>query len=269
MASHALETLSAVRTQIVLLGTLVYFNTARLVFGGLDRRAVLLGAAFFVLMQSVYACDKMICSLEDRLNGVPPVRGFVWPARLLLLAALPAILYIISFEPLRWIIILIAVVLPLYSFEAPGRLRLKAVPVLKPVLNTALLFSASVLPPVLIKYGTGWPVIRGAVLSSWQLLVFMFSVTVLLDIRDVEGDRAAGIRTLPVVLGAGAAAALLGCGLALAAFSGLKSGNIPVAAVSLLIAAFLVPALWKKGRGYYELFLFSLNLFAAGQWIFV
>lgn len=73
---------------------------------------------------------------------------------------------------------------PVYGLETLGRFRPKAIPGLKPVLNTALLFSVSVLPPVLIKYGAGWPVIYNAAVSSWQLLVFMFTVTVILDIRE-------------------------------------------------------------------------------------
>jgi 4-hydroxybenzoate polyprenyltransferase len=76
--------------------------------------------------------------------------------------------------------------------------RLKEVPVAK----SLLVAIAWALPPALLPlYVSGTP----PSLVTLAVILFFFSLvfinTVLFDIRDVEGDRASGVRTIPVLLG--------------------------------------------------------------------
>lgn len=89
--------------------------------------------------------------------------------------------------------------------------RLKDIPVVKN-LSIAIAWAVphAFLPAVLA--GSLLAGMTGAVLLFFFILVFIN--TVLFDMRDVEGDAAAGIRTVPVILGvAGTTRVLLGSGI--------------------------------------------------------
>jgi 4-hydroxybenzoate polyprenyltransferase len=93
----------------------------------------------------------------------------------------------------------LALVLSLsYSFPLLG-LRLKDVPVLKTLFAPMVVLAAVLAPPILLQgLEFNRPLLLAAV-WSWSLLMFNM---VLCDLRDIDGDRAAGTRSLPVLLGA-------------------------------------------------------------------
>ena len=90
----------------------------------------------------------------------------------------------------------------LYSIPLlPGRSRysrIKEVPVLK----SATVALAWAIPPALLP---ACLLATGVTLQTWLTALFFFSLvfvnTVMFDIRDIKGDRASGVETIPVILG--------------------------------------------------------------------
>jgi 4-hydroxybenzoate polyprenyltransferase len=85
-----------------------------------------------------------------------------------------------------------------YSFPLLGP-RLKDVPVLKTLFAPLMVLTAVLAPPILLQ---GLAVRPPLLLTAgWSLCLLMFNM-LLCDLRDIGGDRAAGTRSLPVLLGA-------------------------------------------------------------------
>jgi 4-hydroxybenzoate polyprenyltransferase len=98
------------------------------------------------------------------------------------------------------LLLLTALALPLtlsYSFPLLGG-RLKDIPVVKTLFAPIVVLAAVLAPPILLQGLAVSPPLLMAAGWSWALLMFNM---VLCDLRDIEGDRAAGTRSLPVILG--------------------------------------------------------------------
>jgi 4-hydroxybenzoate polyprenyltransferase len=143
----------------------------------------------------------------------------------------------------RWWLIppiaLAVVILQFYSRPVPFvRKRLKDLPVLKTFI--APLFIAAVL--VL------WPVLElRRSLGSKEILIFLWCFIVLsvnsisFDLRDIQGDRRNGTRTVPVLLGANWSTVLLGAlallGTLMSPLLGLRGAANVLLPCSLLLGA--------------------------------
>jgi 4-hydroxybenzoate polyprenyltransferase len=106
------------------------------------------------------------------------------------------------------LLLLTTLALPLtlsYSFPLLGR-RLKDVPVLKTLFAPLVVLAAVLAPPILFQGLAISPALIMAAGWSWALLMFNM---LLCDLRDIDGDRAAGTRSLPVLLGEHRTQALL------------------------------------------------------------
>jgi 4-hydroxybenzoate polyprenyltransferase len=98
------------------------------------------------------------------------------------------------------LLLLTALALPLtltYSFPLLGA-RVKDIPILKTLFAPLVVLAAVLAPPILLQGLAVSPALLMAAGWSWALLMFNM---VLCDLRDIDGDRAAGTRSLPVVLG--------------------------------------------------------------------
>lgn len=266
MTSELLEYAIIYRFQQPLAAFLLYLNTAAAVFGYLKPRVILTGFSLFLLMQLAYIFDGRFKSEEDIVNlpsGENAGRKIgLWP--IFLLAALP-ITYILS-SPGLWPLILIAFVLiPAYSNPAMKSWRLKALPFLKPFVNVTGFWSVGILAPVLLKYPLSAALLAELAKSSLSGIIFFFCLTVLLDIRDVEGDRVAGLRTFPVSAGipltvAGLVLLLAGTGLA-----GYWKGDRNAICFSIFLIPCVGASLKFKSRLYYEGVFAVTNLYLAGS----
>jgi 4-hydroxybenzoate polyprenyltransferase len=151
----------------------------------------------------VYNLDRLKRDPADSVNTPERVR---WHAMLRrwswLLTALGALVLVLW--PL-WIgngglLLLTGLALPLslsYSFPLFGP-RMKDVPVLKTLFAPLVVLAAVLAPPILLQGLVVSPALMLAAGWGWALLMFNM---VLCDLRDIEGDRASGTRSLPVLLG--------------------------------------------------------------------
>lgn len=260
--SVALLKLSAWRVQLPLLGLGGFLYVSHSLNSGFTGEAIRLGLANWVFAQLLYLADAYAAPDEDSFNGTSLPEAGV-PVPLLASGLIATAAYIFSFKG-QWVFpVFGGLLIALYSAPALGRLRLKKYALPKVLINSALFTAAVVLSPAVQRYGLSASVLGSAAISGLAVFAAALGLTVLLDIRDVTGDAAAGIRTLPVIFGrrpcAAAVALAAAGGTALAFRAGHGLGVLFFLAVGAFAA--FSPG---KGRAYFEGWLSALNLLLLG-----
>ncbi len=167
---------------------------------GILSSALLLVAAFF-LGVSVYSLNK-VTDLEEDLINMPERARFVQKNRDYLLFAsvesinIAVVLALFS-NPSAIVIILLAFCVGVFYSVGLRRLRLKSVLLLKNFLIAGTCTVAAVLLPLAVNAGVPFIVLMVAYFIFLKALIN----SVLFDVRDVEGDRKVGVRTIPLTLG--------------------------------------------------------------------
>ncbi len=224
-------------------------------------------SAAFLLCFSVYSLNKLTDVDEDAIN-MPERAGFLAGRRRLVLYTslgthIISILLIFLVKPLAAPILFVPhAVNAIYGTKLiPGVPRLKDIPVVKSMsvaLSWGLLTTfLSAIDMVVIS----WKLIA---LVFYFVMVKMFINTVLYDIRDVEGDRETGIRTMPVVLGTRKTVVIL---------LALNSTLLPLLSFVDGVARLLMMVLIVYGYAYIIHFRdrrnpLLLDIFVNGEWMF-
>jgi 4-hydroxybenzoate polyprenyltransferase len=249
------------RTAVSLAAFLLYLNTVHALLGRISPFHFLCGLSFAVLQQLTYAYDARFRTKEDVINrpGGRVVRHGT--LKLVALAALPVgLLTYAGFLPM---LIYAAAAVWFYSERTVFGRRFKTVPGLKTLVNVVNFWLIGILAPALFVHGLSFELVLGLIRGSPQPIIFIFCLNVLVDVRDTEGDRKAGLFTLPAVLGAPATAALLAVLLGGMGADYLYRGHFGAGAFSFALAAFSVYSFKPRGRLYYEGGLAAMNLFMA------
>jgi 4-hydroxybenzoate polyprenyltransferase len=203
----------------------------------------------------VYNLDRLkrdpadVANTPERVRWHALLRRWSW----LIAAAGTAVLVI---WPL-WIgngalLLLTALALPLslsYSFPLLGP-RLKDVPVLKTLFAPLVVLTAFLAPPILFQgLAVGPPLLLAA---GWSLCLLMFNM-VLCDLRDIDGDRAAGTMSLPVLLGGRGTLRLLWLLIAVGAACALMHGwPVLASATVALLCPLALAAHRRRTEAFYE-----------------
>lgn len=224
-------------------------------------------SAAFLLCFSVYSLNKLTDVDEDAINMPERASLLAGRRRLVLCSSLGAhllsILLVAMEEPLAVPVLFVphAVNVIYGSRPIPGVPRLKDVFVVKSMsvaLSWSLFItSLSAVHMVVIS----WKLIA---LVFYFVMVKMFINTVLYDIRDVEGDRETGVRTIPVVLGAWKTTIIL---------LALNSTLLPLLSFVDGVARLLMMVLIVYGYAYIIHFRdrrnpLLLDIFVNGEWMF-
>ncbi|HPJ83752.1 MAG TPA: UbiA family prenyltransferase [Methanothrix sp.] len=158
----------------------------------------------FLVSFSVYSLDK-IADLDKDVVNMPQRRSFLYGRKRLVLScslaayALAFILTLLSTPIAIPIVLLPLVANAFYGTKLlPGVPRLKDIPVMKNVVVASIWALITTLMPAL---SVGCPGAFNIASVLYFMFVKTFVDTVLYDMRDVEGDRLNGVRTIPVMLG--------------------------------------------------------------------
>ncbi|MCE5337984.1 MAG: UbiA family prenyltransferase [Methanomicrobiaceae archaeon] len=121
-----------------------------------------------------------------------------------------------------------------------GFRRLKEVPFMKSLI---VAFSWAVPPALLPVCHAALPASSAAGIVGVFFFLLVFTNTVVFDIRDMEGDMASGVKTIPAILGTQRALLLLtGINVSLGAALVLAGGFLPGSCTALMLAAGIVYA---------------------------
>jgi 4-hydroxybenzoate polyprenyltransferase len=203
----------------------------------------------------VYNLDRLKRDSADRVN-TPERAHWHGTMRLWSWAMAGAGAAVLVAWPL-WIksgglLLLTALALPVslsYSFPIMGT-RLKDVPVLKTLFAPMMVMLAVLAPPILLD---GLAVARPLLLAAgWGWALLMVNM-LLCDLRDIEGDRAAGTRSLPVLLGEAGTQGLLWALIAAGAGCALLHGWLILAwATAALLCPLVLAARRRRAEAFYE-----------------
>jgi len=162
----------------------------------------------FLLGFSVYNLNRKTDEAEDAINHQDRYRFTKRYENSLYNAAIVGCIIALILGAWYGLMTFLMVLFPLvlgvlYSIPclppSTGYRRLKEIPLLK---NIIVAIAWGVPLTFIPLFVTGMPVTFATAISLVFLSSFVFIASVLPDVRDMEGDKVAGIRTIPVVIGA-------------------------------------------------------------------
>jgi 4-hydroxybenzoate polyprenyltransferase len=169
--------------------------------GILSLSSALLLIAAFLLAFSVYSLNRVTDIEEDSIN-MPDGGRFIKKNRdYLLFASLESIniAVVLAFftYPSAIIIILLAFFVAFFYGLGTHRFRLKNILLLKSITVAGTMTITAVALSFAVYANSAFIVLT----ITYFIFLKIFIATVLLDVRDIEGDQKAGVRTIPVSLG--------------------------------------------------------------------
>lgn len=263
MTARILDLYLRYRTGLSIAALLLYLNTVQALMGEISLFHFLCGVSFAAAQQIAYAYDARFRTREDVINcpGGRKVRHSFW--RLGAVAALPVGLLIwAGFLPM---LIYAAAAVWIYSERPVFGRRFKTLPGLKIFMNVLNFWLIGMLAPALFLHDFSFSLVAELVRGSPQVIIFLFCLNVLADIRDTAGDKKAGIFTVPAVLGVPASAGLVAVLLSAMGADYMAKGYYPAGAFSLLMGVFSVYYARSRSRAHFEWGMAAVNLFMAGH----
>lgn len=177
--------------------------TSETMFGLIFAFTALLHAGLFSLIMNNladYDIDSIVNRSRPSVSMSIPSRHY---ARLAWIAFAVSVVYSMAVS-FRYMYLLLVVIAIYYLYSMPP-FRLKRVPVLSKLLialNSLVLFIA------------GWSFMGGTLRIPINVILFamlgLTAVVNFIDLKDYDGDKAAGIRTVPTMLGMGKAKLIIG-----------------------------------------------------------
>ena len=193
------------RLHVVSIGFLGYLLVARAMFGHLDGNILMVGLCFYSLLLHVYSYNMCTDVAEDAVNfprhALEPGRR----AGILVISAIFAcapLVYILRIPRVRIVYGMIIVTSLIYS-GVPGfpAFRLKRFALSKLALSLGSYFMIIAVAPAAMKGPVGPAAIRALSRAVAPIMVCVATTLLIGDIRDVSGDRDAGHKTIPVLIG--------------------------------------------------------------------
>lgn len=164
-------------------------------------------AAAFALTFAVYNLDRVLNRKEDLINDPNRSRLFTGRERMWGVLAMASLAWSVAVGAAEGPGVLLTLLSPLgvyaaYSVGLPSGPRLKQIPVVK---NVVLVGTWALVPTLLPSLRAIGPAGEKGALLSLLIFYFIFAKimvnSILFDLRDVKGDSASSVRTLPVILG--------------------------------------------------------------------
>ncbi len=255
---------------VALVGFFVPYITFALYNINIDFNMLL---ASFLIAFSVYSLDKLSNLKEDSISLPKRARFISRHKKLFIYATVASYIFAIVLAGLKNIMALLVILSPLcigllYSVKI-ANVRLKDTPILK---NISISVSWAIL-------GTFLPL---AVLFEQHLikttLIFYFCLikcfinTVLFDVRDIDGDSANGVRTIPVILGLKTTKILLLfinstliIWLIICYFGGFFHQHLFILILSVFYSFWYILYFARKNTEIGK----SIDLFVDGEWIYI
>jgi len=246
-----LAILLSFRCHIALLYFSVFLFVAKSLDGAITSSELEVGLFFAFLAQLTYVYSKTLDYTED-LGNAEEVFSFVFykRARYLSYFLIGISIFYLSFKYSQLLPIFIFGIISILPYSAKS-FKFKSLFIVKPIINTMCFFLMAVMTPVLLSNPSAYNYIGSVFANSIELVAIIFSITIMFDVRDIEGDINAGFKTVPVVLGKIITVLLLAGIIFFFAFINIKKGDIAAFANDVIILGFVFGALKAKSKIYF------------------
>ncbi|MGC9515614.1 UbiA family prenyltransferase [Methanocrinis sp.] len=223
-------------------------------------------AIVFLIAFSVYSLDK-IADLDKDIINMPQRRSFLYGRKRLVLSSslaaygLAALLTLASTPTALPIVLTPIIANAFYGTKLlPGVPRLKDIPVMK---NLVVASTWALITTLLPAMSAGCLEPFKIAIVGYFIFVKTFVDTALYDMRDVEGDRQNGVRTIPVILGTGRTTALLmAVNSTLLFIPAFMQGEVKLFTVILIVYGYAYILYFMKSRD-----PLVLDFLVEGEWM--
>ncbi|MFB3763813.1 MAG: UbiA family prenyltransferase [Methanotrichaceae archaeon] len=222
----------------------------------------------FLMVFGAYNLNKLADMKEDAINM--PERLSLLGGHKKLVMAYSAIAYAISAllafldTPLALPVIFFPLIASLaYSYQIiPGVPRFKDIPLMKNIFNA---FSWAVVCVILPAIYLASNMEKTFAMVFYFILLKIYINAVLFDVRDIEGDKETGAKTLPVLIGARKTIIiLLALNCMLLPWLLLADSSIRLLATILILYGFAYILYFSKRRN-----PFAMDFLVDGEWMFI
>lgn len=167
-----------------------------------DLNPIIFVSAFFLTF-TVYNLDRLDGSKEDKINDSQKLSLYkgkkkTWTLILSTSLTLCFLLIIETNASLLLVYLVPFISSILYGKSVLFFPRLKNVPVVK---NVVLVSTWTLIATAIPSYSSNIQDTLHLLIISYFLFIKLLVNSILFDLRDIQGDSAAGVRTLPVILG--------------------------------------------------------------------
>ncbi len=185
---------------VSLISVTILWDTCLLL--NVDLKPTIFVSAFFLTF-TVYNLDRVAGSKEDTINDAQKLRLYkgktkTWTVILSTALTLCVLLIIETNAGLLLIYLVPLIASILYGKSVGFFPRLKNVPVVK---NLVLVSTWTLMATAIPSYSSSIQDPLHLPLITYFLFIKLLVNSILFDLRDIHGDRAAGVKTLPVMLG--------------------------------------------------------------------
>jgi 4-hydroxybenzoate polyprenyltransferase len=163
--------------------------------------------AAFALTFALYNLDRAVKQKEDLVNDPERSKLFMGRRRTWAIIGVGSLAASVSLGARESVGVMLTLLSPLtvyagYSIGLPLMPRIKDIPGVK---NLVLVGTWAIIPTVLPNVCASCTLSRNGMILSLAIFYFIFTKiminSILFDVRDLRGDSASGIRTIPVILG--------------------------------------------------------------------
>jgi len=222
--------------------------------------------AVFLITFSTYSLNKLTDMAEDSVNMPERINFIGGRKRLILFSSLGAYLLSIPLvflvAPLALPIVFVPLLANLlYSSRLlPGVPRFKDIPVMKNVFVAMSWAMVCTLLPAVDVFKVPRMMV---ILVLCFMFVKVFINTSLYDVRDVEGDRKAGVKTIPVLMGTRKTTIIqLAINSTLVMILPFLNGEVRSLVIAMILYGYLCIIYFRRRRN-----PLVLDLFADGEWM--
>jgi 4-hydroxybenzoate polyprenyltransferase len=255
---------------VALVGFFVPYTTFALY--NIDINFNLLLASFLIAF-SVYSLDKL-SNLEEDSISLPKRAQFISRhKKLFIYVTVASYAFAIVLACLKNIVALSVILSPLligllYSLKI-ANVRLKDIPILKNISISASWAIVGTFLPLAVSFE---PDLIRIIIIFYFCFIKCFINTVIFDVRDIEGDSANGVRTIPVILGLKTTKILLIFlnstlipWLIICYFGGLFHQYLLILILSIFYSFWYILYFSRKNTEISK----SIDLFVDGEWIYM
>jgi len=237
------------------------------VFLGANPSNLVCGVVFLVTF-CIYSLDKIV-DIDKDITNIPQRRSFLYGRRKLILscsflAYLVALILTLLDKPFALLIIFIPFISnAFYGTKLfKGIPRLKDIPVMK---NIVVAISWALVTTLLPAIHLANPATAAIIIVVYFMLIKTFIDTILYDVRDVEGDRENGIKTMATLLGEGRTTlVLLAANSTLIPWLVFVDETVRPLALALVLYGYAYILYFRTKRN-----PLTLDFFVEGQWLLI
>jgi 1,4-dihydroxy-2-naphthoate octaprenyltransferase len=249
------------RCHIVFLYFSVFIFVAKALDAKLSAAEWETGLIFAFLVQLAYVYSKTLDYDEDVANNEEVFSfAFYKKLRYVSYGLIGILIFYLAFKYTQLLPIFIYGAISIIPYSSKS-FKFKGHFIVKPIINVIGFFLMAVMTPVLLSDPSAYDYIGLVFANSIELVAIIFCITLMFDVRDIQGDIKAGLKTVPVILGKTVTLLFLSGIVLVFAFLNFKKGEMSSLINDLIVMIFIFGGFKAKSKIYFASIVFIEIIF--------